>query len=70
MADVKIGQFPAGSLVTGEDLIPASQNGVTGIVKVKDIRNIGLTIEEGGAEKTASNENLKTVNEKIIYLVN
>jgi len=46
-------------------LIPISQNGVTGIVKVKDIRNIAGTVEEGGTEKTASNENLKSVHKKV-----
>lgn len=68
MPDVKLPQFPAGIQVSGEDMAPVVQNGTTGIVKVKDIRNIGSTIEEGGTEKTASNENLKTVNQKVATL--
>ena len=65
MAEVKIPQFPMGVQVSEEDMIPVAQNGTTGIVKVKYVRNIGLTIEEGGTEKTASNENLKSVNNKV-----
>ncbi|WP_160684663.1 hypothetical protein [Clostridium sp. C2-6-12] len=65
MPEVKLPQFPMGVQVSGEDMIPAAQNGVSGLVKVKDVRNIGSTIEEGGTEKTASNENLKSVNKKV-----
>lgn len=65
MPDVKLPQFPMGVQVSGEDMIPAAQNGTSGLIKVKDVRNIGSTIAEGGAEKTASNENLKTVDQKV-----
>lgn len=65
MPDIKLPQFPMGVQVSGEDMIPAAQNGTSGLIKVKDVRNIGSTIAEGGTEKTASNENLKSVNQKV-----
>jgi len=65
MSEVKLPQFPMGVQVSGEDMIPAAQNGTSGLIKVKDVRNIGSTVAEGGLEKTASNENLKSVNKKV-----
>jgi hypothetical protein len=46
---------------TGDDLLLLSQSGHTRSTKVTDIRNIAATVEEGGKDKTASNENLKEV---------
>ena len=66
MPEITMDKFPS-STPASNKLVPIYNidTNETEKATVAQIRNIGLTIEEGGAEKTASNENLKTVNVKV-----
>lgn len=65
MPEITIDKFPS-TTPSSNKLIPmydiATQE--TQKATLEEVRNIGLTVAEGGTEKTASNENLKSVNKK------